>query len=285
MARRRIRSIKPEFFGDEKLVSLSRDARYTMIGLISLADDRGRLRERSLEILGAIYPEESVSTTQLRKWLNAIISVGLALRYEVAGHHYLWLPGFLRHQVVERPTESDLPPHPDDALAERPILDAYDLAKGKDPSTKRRGKVPDKSLTSLRSDRRDVGESSRLTRAGASFPIPSSSNPESPTTGGVGASDLATRIGEACSILGSVPTWLIDPVAVENVEGMYPDIDIVQAARLAVTWGTDQSWELPAAATLRSAAKKLHEEAQRGGKRKSPNEVAAYDARVEVLPT
>ena len=41
--RPRIRSIKPEFFGDEKINSVAVGARYTAIGLMSMADDRGRI--------------------------------------------------------------------------------------------------------------------------------------------------------------------------------------------------------------------------------------------------
>ena len=65
VARRRFRSVKPEFFGDEKVCALSRDARYLAVGLITLADDRGRLRDRPLEILGTLFPEEQVSIAQI----------------------------------------------------------------------------------------------------------------------------------------------------------------------------------------------------------------------------
>jgi hypothetical protein len=256
VARRRIRSLKPEFFGDEKVISLTRDSRYTMIGFISLADDRGRLRDRSLEILGAIYPEEKVSVPQLRKWTVPIINGGLALRYEVDGHSYLWLPRFLRHQVVDKPTESELPPHPEDDFAEVPIIEAYRLAKGREKSTNSRGKLSDKSQRTSR----DVDESSRPTRA--SFPVLPSSTPIAPTTGDASASDFGATI-EVCKILNDSGLWgdLVSPGAVESVGAEFPDVDLVNAGHLANTWASDSTWAIRSApASLRAAAKKLEEE-------------------------
>src|SRR6185437_6556998 len=256
MARRRIRSIKPEFFGDEKVLELTRDARYTLVGLLSLADDRGRLRDRPLEMLGAIYPEEKVRPADLRKWIDSILKARLALRYEVEGHKYLWLPGFIRHQNVEKPTESELPAHPDDEDADVAILDVYKRLKGRDGSAKGRGQVADKSGKSPRNIRDESG----LTRA--SSPIPSNPIPESPTASVASASDFEAVI-EVCKILNDAGLWgdLISPGAVESVGAEFPEVDLAKAAHLANTWASDSTWTIRSApASLRTAAKKLDEE-------------------------
>lgn len=262
MSRRRIRSLKPEFFGDEKVIALGRDARYTAVGLISLADDRGRLRDRPLEILGALYPEEKVSVSQLRKWLAEIVKQQLAVRYEVEGHSYLWMPRFMRHQVVDKPTESELPAHPDDELAETPILEAYRQAKGRERSQNKPGSVAESSSRT----RRVVDEDSRLTRASSpvlrSIPGVETTEEEAEVDASAPVSALAQSVADACDVLLAVKRWQVDQVAVENVAAMYPAVDLVQAARLAVTWGAGEDWEMPAAATLRSAARKLDEERQ-----------------------
>lgn len=268
MGRPRIRTIKPEFFSDEKVNEVSRDARYLVIGLITRADDRGRQQNMEQAILGHVYPAGDVTPRQLGKWLGEIIDIGISWAYEKGPFAYLWLPHFWRHQKINRPSESVLPPHPEDRYQDLPIKDAikaFRIDNGMEHDTE---KSSEQFTESLR-------DGLTPPRAGAcSVPFPSSPRSTSESTD-AGASDLAERIDDACMILASVPRWLIEPVAVENVEGMYPDIDIVQAARLAVTWGTDPSWELPAAATLRSAAKKLHEEVKQPikARRETPSEL------------
>lgn len=68
------------------------------------------------------------------KWLAEIVKIGLVFRYKVADRPYIWLRFFLRHQVVNKPTESELPPHPDDEWADIPIREAYKLAKAQESS-------------------------------------------------------------------------------------------------------------------------------------------------------
>ncbi len=148
MSRRRIRSLKPEFFEDEKVCAISRDARLVTIGLITLADDRGRLRHQPLAIVGDLFPEEAVSVRQLNGWMAEIIEIGLAIAYAVGSYAYLWLPRFLRHQVVNKPTESLLPPHPDDQLAEIPIAEAFKAAKRLEDSGSAQGSLLDTSRSS-----------------------------------------------------------------------------------------------------------------------------------------
>jgi hypothetical protein len=280
VARRRIRSIKPEFFGDEKVISLSRDARYTMVGLVSLADDRGRLRERPLEILGAIYPEEKVASKHLGAWMEEIVGAVLAKRYEVKGHKYLWLPSFIRHQNVEKPTESELPPHPDDKDAGEEIKDVYKRLKGRDRSGKDRGDLPDKSPKRPRHIRDESG----LTRA--SYPIPSYPIPEVATSVDASASDFAA-VADVCQTLNDSGLWgdLISPGAVESVAGEFPDVDLVKAAHLANAWASDSTWEIrSASASLRAAARKQDGERQgiaARDERKATD--AQYDAQMEVM--
>jgi len=51
---RRIRTIKPEMFEDEKLSKLPPITRFVFVGLISLADDYGRLVDNVKQIDGLI---------------------------------------------------------------------------------------------------------------------------------------------------------------------------------------------------------------------------------------
>jgi hypothetical protein len=124
MSRLRIRSLKPEFYDDEKIKAISRDARYVAIGLITRADDRGRQSNTLQVILGHIYPGGDVQPKQLERWLKEVVDVRFAREYTIGPFSYLWLPHFWRHQMINRPTESSLPPHPDDAYQHLPIKEA-----------------------------------------------------------------------------------------------------------------------------------------------------------------
>ena len=52
----RIRSIKPEFWQDEKLAGIPRDARLLFVGLWNIADDEGRLRGSPLFVRAHVFP-------------------------------------------------------------------------------------------------------------------------------------------------------------------------------------------------------------------------------------
>jgi hypothetical protein len=164
--RPRIRTVKPEFFGDRKVRAISEPARFTAIGLICAADDRGRAQRLIPELRGFIYPSGDVSERGLQKRLEEILGVGIAVGYEVDGERCLWLPNFWRHQVINRPTESLLPAHPEDPYGDLPVVDA--LKKFREDSlinhgglTPSRGgaRFPRSSSLSLSSSTNNVNDS------------------------------------------------------------------------------------------------------------------------------
>jgi len=112
MSRPRIRSIKPEMWQDEKIGELSRDARLLFIGLVTMADDEGRLRALSPAILGHIFPYDEDAVSKLKRWMREVIDSGLVIAYKVGGVPYLQLTGWRKHQVINKPNSSELPPPP-----------------------------------------------------------------------------------------------------------------------------------------------------------------------------
>lgn len=112
MSRPRIRSLKPELWQDEKVGSLSRDARLLFVGLVTMADDEGRLRALPALILGHVFPYDADALRKVSAWLDEIASSGLIERYTVGGTPYVQIVGWSKHQVINRPTPSDLPPAP-----------------------------------------------------------------------------------------------------------------------------------------------------------------------------
>ncbi len=113
----RIRTVKPEMWADEKIGALTRDQRLVFVGLITMADDAGRLRALLAAILGHVLPYDTdVTPDVLDGWLGRLADVGLIVRYEHQGVPYIAITGWARHQRIEKPSPSPLPaPPPDDS--------------------------------------------------------------------------------------------------------------------------------------------------------------------------
>ena len=112
MARKRM--IDPNFWTDEKLGTCEPLARYTFMGLISQADDAGRLNGHPALIKSQVFPYDSdIMPDQVNGWLNQLEQKGLIRRYEVDGQSYICIPKFLKHQKINRPSESKLPAPPE----------------------------------------------------------------------------------------------------------------------------------------------------------------------------
>jgi hypothetical protein len=113
----RIRTIKPSFWGDEKVSELSREARLLFIGLVSMADDDGRFLASHQAIAGYIFPnDDDVSVKRLRSLLDELACQGMITLYDKGRIRYGALPQFRKHQRISHPQRSTLPPPPHDGL-------------------------------------------------------------------------------------------------------------------------------------------------------------------------
>lgn len=108
----RIRSVKPEFWADEDLAELQRDARLLYIGLWNLSDEHGRLRGDPRYIKGQLFPyDEDLPPKEVDVLLNALVSAKKLVRYTVDGAQYAFLPNLARHQRLDSDkVPSRLPP-------------------------------------------------------------------------------------------------------------------------------------------------------------------------------
>lgn len=114
MTRPRIRTLKPEIHQSESVGALSDRAFRLYVGLITMADDAGRLRALPAAIIGHVFPwAEPIGASKLRKILDEIEAARLIDSYEVDAKSYLWVKGWREHQKINRPTPSKLPPPPD----------------------------------------------------------------------------------------------------------------------------------------------------------------------------
>lgn len=113
----RIRTIKPEFWEDETVGKLSRDARLLFIACFNLADDKGRLRWSPAYVRSSAFMfDDDLTLADVEKLMTELTDLNLVRAY-TAGKGGQWLAvvvNFLKHQVINRPSPSQLPPPPSD---------------------------------------------------------------------------------------------------------------------------------------------------------------------------
>jgi hypothetical protein len=104
----RIRTIKPEFWANEALCSLSVETHLCAAALLNYADDEGYFNANPALVKAAIFPlrELSVSTQQI---LTDLASIGyIRLGVAVDGRRYGHVCKFTQHQRINRPTDSQI---------------------------------------------------------------------------------------------------------------------------------------------------------------------------------
>lgn len=146
----RIRSIKPEFWVDEKVTELSAFARLLFIGLWNFADDEGRMVYSPRKIKNQIFPADALDILLLFAELERQCLIVL---YEAEGQQLLQIPNFAEHQKLDKRTPSRLPAPP--VPAESPRL-TQDLRADSGSSIPFPG-VPPTSTESLRIPSLDQG--------------------------------------------------------------------------------------------------------------------------------
>lgn len=103
----RIRTIKPEFWADEKLSPLSPLTRLTFLGLISMADDAGRLLDNTKQIDAFVFPNTNHSTKDA---LEELARLGRIIRGKTeSGQPVIEIAKWQEHQRVTHPSSYTLP--------------------------------------------------------------------------------------------------------------------------------------------------------------------------------
>lgn len=109
----RIRTIKPTIWTDHNFIELSREARLLLIGMITQADDDGRLIASASALIGAIYPHDNVTPKQVEKWRDEVARSGIVHLYTEGRGTYAVFPKWNSHQVINKRSKSTLPDPPD----------------------------------------------------------------------------------------------------------------------------------------------------------------------------
>lgn len=113
----RIRTVKPEFFTSESVLSVSPLARLFFIGLWCEADREGRLKWKPKTLKFRYLPGDSVNIEKLCAELE---DAKMITTYTIDKNDYCEIPSFKSHQVINnREKESELPSRDSDASTTR----------------------------------------------------------------------------------------------------------------------------------------------------------------------
>ena len=102
----RLRTIKPEFWSDERVGECSPMARLVFIASWNFADDYGGLDRSPKQLKAQAFPYDAIDVEPL---VQELIRMGLFIEYTVEGKNYLHINGFLKHQRVEKPARRRIP--------------------------------------------------------------------------------------------------------------------------------------------------------------------------------
>lgn len=108
----RIRTIKPEWLDDERLVLASPEARVLSVALILLADDYGNGRANRMILSARVFPGSRDPRETLANALDSLETAGFVDLYEVDGQSYFAIRNWTKHQKVDHPGKPQVPGKP-----------------------------------------------------------------------------------------------------------------------------------------------------------------------------
>ena len=98
----RTRTIKPEFWDDEKLANVSRDARLIFIGLWKCSDDYGVTKGNSKWLKSQIFPyDDDIKNGQFEGWLGELEKIDCIVAFNSHNESYYFIKSFNDYQKIE----------------------------------------------------------------------------------------------------------------------------------------------------------------------------------------
>lgn len=110
----RTRSIKPEFFDDEKLAKVSRDARLTFVGMWTNSDDWGIVKGNHAWLKSQIFPYDAIEPDTFTGWIHELETeeIGVIYPFRTHGESYYVIINWSKHQRVDHPSKTFRNPEP-----------------------------------------------------------------------------------------------------------------------------------------------------------------------------
>lgn len=97
------RMVYTNLWQNPQFAKLSDKAKILYIGLITLADDDGRLRANSLLLRSQIFPlQEEILQSDVRKWLNVVVRAGLVEVYREKDEYFVQHPNWGKYQSIRK---------------------------------------------------------------------------------------------------------------------------------------------------------------------------------------
>lgn len=100
----RIRTVKPEFWTSEQVISCSPIARLLFIGLWSFCDDNGVHPASYIRLKAEVFPADSFNTHEIKQWISELINNKLIREYMIDAKAYWIVTGWKQHQRIDKPT-------------------------------------------------------------------------------------------------------------------------------------------------------------------------------------
>ena len=99
----RIRTIKPDFWEDEKIGKLPIPCRLFFIGCWNFADDIGVIKGNAALLKSQIFPyDENLRVSEIKKWIDALVDARMLVPIIHAEESYYYIRTFRSHQVLDK---------------------------------------------------------------------------------------------------------------------------------------------------------------------------------------
>ncbi len=102
----RIRTVKPEWLEDDKMIESSPAARVLSVAMILIADDYGRGRGKEERIISRVFP---LHHDDGRQAFSELMATGYFSLYVIREQTYFELTNWTRHQRVDKPGKPRVP--------------------------------------------------------------------------------------------------------------------------------------------------------------------------------
>jgi hypothetical protein len=133
----RIRTVKPEFWTDERVGECSVSARLLFIACWNFSDDYGGLDRSAKQLKAQAFPYDAIDCEPL---VQELLNVGLLIEYAVEGKMYLHISGFRKHQKVEKPAKPRIPVYEDSMKTPRVLPESSPTSSGSSLGREGKGK-------------------------------------------------------------------------------------------------------------------------------------------------
>jgi hypothetical protein len=279
MARSRI--LKPEFWSDEKLAMVPREARLTFAGLWTCSDDYGVTKGHPAWLKAQIFPYDvDLPLTEFQKWLGDLERIGVIDPFTADGESFFHIRNFSDHQKVDRPSKMRNPPCPRDILARpsrvyRESLAADSRACSDETETETETETEIQTTTAAADDDlpplEEGEQEEQAQEAGADPPIPDAGRRQSKPAARVAS---PARKGIVFDY-DAGRFHRVPPDLVEKWQQAYPAVDVLSELRRMEAWASanpvnrKSNWQRFIVNWLTRA----QDRAGRGGPRTGPPEV------------